>query len=137
METAVTTARGTFEVTLAPLPTHDTTEGSHLGRMSIDKTFSGELQGTSIGEMLTGMTGTKGSAAYVAMERVSGTLHGRRGTFILHHTGVMHRGAQQLDVLVVPDSGTGGFEGLRGTLAIDVASGVHSYTLEYTLPDGR
>jgi hypothetical protein len=127
-------ARGTFEVTLKPLQAYVTVEGSRLGRMSIDKTFRGELEGTSVGEMLTAVTHEKGSAAYVAIERVSGRLQGRTGTFVLQHTGTLDRGAQELAIITVPDSGTGGLAGLRGTMRIAIAEGVHSYELEYLLP---
>jgi hypothetical protein len=128
-----TTARGTFEVKLNPLATHDTTAGSPLGRFSIDKQFHGDIEGTSIGEMLSGGTPVKGSAAYVAIERVTGTLAGRAGSFILQHTGVMHRGAGSLVVAVVPDSGTEALSGLTGTLSIRIENGKHYYELEYAL----
>ncbi|MGH7720199.1 MAG: DUF3224 domain-containing protein [Gemmatimonadaceae bacterium] len=127
-------ASGTFEVKLNPLAAYDDAEGSMLGRMSIDKQFRGDLEGSSKGEMLTGGTSTKGSAAYVAVERVSGTLHGRGGTFILQHSGTMTRGAPRLVITVVPDSGTGELAGLAGTMAIDISAGKHSYHLDYTLP---
>jgi hypothetical protein len=99
-------AEGTFEVKLTPQP-EDKSEGLTLGRMLIDKHFHGDLEAASTGQMLTGMTAVQGSGAYVAMERVTGTLHGRRGSFILHHLGLMVRGAPTLNVSVVPDSGTG------------------------------
>ena len=129
-ETAVTTrATGTFQVQLAPQET-----AAPIGRMSIDKQFSGDLQGTSKGEMLAAVTAVQGSAGYVALEQVTGTLAGRTGTFFLQHTGTMDRGAPRLSVTVVPDSGTGGFEGLTGTLNIIIADGRHSYEFDYTLP---
>jgi Protein of unknown function (DUF3224) len=106
-----------------------------LGRMSIDKQFHGELDATSKGEMLTGMTPTKGSAGYVAMERVTGTLKGRNGTFILQHSGTMNRGVPTLSVTVVPDSGTGELAGLTGSMNIIITEGKHSYDFTYTLPD--
>ena len=130
-----TVAKGTFEVKINPLEAYDSTEGSLLGRLSIDKHFHGDLEGTSIGEMLTGMTSIKNSAGYVAIERVTGVLNGRSGSFILQHTGTMTRGAQQLSVTVVPDSGTGQLAGLTGTLAIIVDAGKHSYEFEYAVPD--
>ncbi len=134
-ETAVTNrASGPFDVKLAPQPTAHPAEGSMLGRMSIDKQFHGDLEATSQGEMLTAMTGVQGSAGYVAVEQVSGTLHGRRGTFVLQHTGIMDRGAPQLTVTVVPDSGTGELVGLTGKMAILITDGKHSYDFEYTLP---
>ena len=125
-------ARGTFDVTLAPLAPHHTGEHA-LGRMSIDKTFHGDLEATSAGEMLAGMTAVKSSAAYVAIERVTGALGGREGSFLLQHTGVMHRGAPTLVVTVVPDSGTGDLSGLSGTMQIIVDGKQHSYVMEYTI----
>jgi hypothetical protein len=127
-------AQGTFDVKLAPLPAHDTTEGSPLGRMSIDKHYHGDLEGTATGEMLTGMTRVKDSGVYVAVERVTGTLAGRRGSFMLHHTGIMDRGAQKLSITVVPDSGTDQLTGLAGTLNIVIKDGKHFYEFDYTLP---
>ncbi|MGH9348488.1 MAG: DUF3224 domain-containing protein [Vicinamibacterales bacterium] len=127
-----TRARGTFDVTLGP-PADDKGEGTSLGRMSIDKRLRGDLEGTSKGDMLTAVTDVKGSAGYVAIERVSGTLHGRRGTFVLQHTGTMTRGAQQLTIAVVPDSGTGQLVGLTGTMDIIIADGKHSYDFQYRI----
>ena len=128
-------ASGTFEVKLTPQATDE--KDSALGRMSIDKQFHGDLDGTSKGEMLTGMTSVKGSAGYVAIEKVSGTLTGRHGTFILQHTGTMTRGAAQLSVTVVPDSGTGDLVGLTGKMTIKIADGKHSYDFEYTLNESH
>ena len=99
--------RGPVEVKLAPLPAYDATEGSPLGRRSIDKEFQGELQATSKGEMLFAGTAVKGSAGYVAIELVRGTLAGRTGAFVLQHSATMNRGEPNLLVSVVPDSGTG------------------------------
>jgi hypothetical protein len=131
---AMTThATGTFDVKLNPLEPYDKTEGSPFGRMSIDKQFHGDLEGTSKGEMLSAMTGVKDSGCYVAVERVSGTLGGRKGTFLLHHTGIMIRGTPNLTVAVVPDSGTGQLVGLSGKMAIIIADGKHSYEFDYTL----
>jgi hypothetical protein len=128
-------AVGTFEVTIRPLDPYDDAEGSILGRMSIDKRFEGDLVGASRGEMLTAMTPVSGSAGYVALERVEGTLHGRRGSFVLQHSGTMTRGAQELALTVVPDSGTDELEGLAGSMSIDISNGVHAYAMEYTLPE--
>ena len=126
-------ATGTFEVKLNPHPAYNTTDGALLGRMSIDKQFHGDLDGTSKGEMLTAMSSVKNSAGYVAVERVTGTLNGKSGSFALQHSGTMNRGAPSLTINVVPDSGTGQLEGLTGTMAIDIADGKHSYLFEYTL----
>ncbi len=130
-EGAVTThASGTFEVKLTP----QATDAEGLGRMALDKQFHGDLEATSKGEMLSAMTPVQGSGVYVAVEKVTGSLKGRTGTFLLHHTGVMNRGTAQLTITVVPDSGTGQLEGLTGTMAIQIEGGKHSYTFDYTLP---
>lgn len=126
-------ASGTFEVKMAPRSTDEHAEGGPLARLSLEKQFQGDLEATSKGEMLSAGTHVKGSAGYVAMERVSGALGGRRGTFALQHFGVMTRGAPQLRIIVVPDSGTGELVGLAGTLAIEIADGKHSYVFDYTL----
>jgi hypothetical protein len=126
-------ASGTFEVKLIPQPPEDKADGSTLGRMSIDKQFHGDLEGASKGQMLSAMTDVKGSAGYVAIERVTGKLNGRSGSFVLQHSGSAIRGATQLSVTVVPDSGTGQLVGLAGTMTITIADGKHSYDLEYTL----
>ena len=126
-----TRATGTFEVKLKPLAAHDSSEGSPLGRMSIDKVFTGDLEATSIGEMLTAMSALPGSGAYVAVERVTGALHGRRGSFLFHHVGVMTRGAPSLNVTVVPDSGTGELTGLTGSMMIIIEGKKHSYEFDY------
>ena len=133
--TVVTTrATGTFEVKLNPLAPYETAEAALLGRLSIDKQFHGDLEGTSRGEMLTAGSSVKGSAGYVAIEHVTGTLQGRSGRFSLQHFGTMTRGAPHLVISIVPDSGTGQLEGIAGTMQIDISGGKHSYTLEYTLP---
>ncbi len=125
-------ATGTFDVKLAPISAHHAGPGA-LGRMSIDKTFHGELAATSQGEMLAGMTTVSNSAGYVAMERVTGTLGGRKGTFLLQHTGIMNRGTPSLVITVIPDSGTGELAGLTGTMQIIVEGKRHSYVLDYSL----
>jgi Protein of unknown function (DUF3224) len=132
--TAVMMARGTFEVQIAPLPGDAYADAATLGRMTIDKQFSGDLVGAGKGQMLTGMGSVKGSAAYSAIERVTGTLSGKRGSFVLQHTGVMTRGEQSLLITVVPDSGTDDLSGISGTLRIIIEGKQHSYELEYTLP---
>ena len=130
----MTHASGAFEVKLTPQVTGAEAEPT-LGRLSIDKQFHGDLEATSRGQMLTAGTDVEGSAGYVAIERVSGTLHGRSGTFALQHSGTMTRGAPQLEIRVVPDSGTGELVGLSGRMSITIADGKHSYDFEYTLPD--
>jgi hypothetical protein len=129
-----TRASGTFDVKITPQAADDKGEGAILGRMSIDKQFHGDLEATSKGEMLTAGTAVKGSAGYVAIEHVRGALRGRTGTFSLQHSGSMARGAPQLTITVVPDSGTGQLVGLAGNMAIIIADGKHSYEFEYTLP---
>jgi hypothetical protein len=130
---ALIRASGTFTVKMTPQELHKTIDGAPLGRLSIDKQFQGDLEGSSIGEMLSAMTDVKGSAGYVAVERITGTLHGKRGTFVLQHNGVMTRGVPRLSCTVVPDSGTNELTGLSGSLAIDIVDGKHLYELEYTL----
>jgi uncharacterized protein DUF3224 len=132
-EATVTRASGTFDVKMTPQK-DEGAEGSNLARMSIDKQFHGDLEGTSKGEMLSAMTSVQGSAGYVAIEQVSGTLKGRSGTFVLQHSGLMTRGTPQLTIVVVPDSGTGQLAGLAGKMTINIADGKHSYEFEYTLP---
>jgi hypothetical protein len=127
-------ATGTFEVKLTPQPPDDKAEGATLGRMSGDKQFHGDLEGTSKVQMLTAMTDVKGSAGYVAIERVTGTLHGHTGSFVLQHSGSSNRGATQLSITVVPDSGTGQLVGIAGKMTITITDGKHSYDFEYTLP---
>ncbi|MBA3943166.1 MAG: DUF3224 domain-containing protein [Herpetosiphonaceae bacterium] len=128
-------ASGTFEVQLNPQVGDDNAEVTTLGRMSIDKQFHGDLEATSKGQMLTAGTEVEGSAGYVAIERVSGTLHGRKGTFVLQHSATMTRGAPQLRIAVVPDSGTDQLMGLAGTMGIIIADGKHGYDFEYTLEE--
>jgi len=128
-----TRASGTFDVKMNP---RTPTEGeiTSIGRMVLDKQFSGDLEATSQGQMLAFRTPVDGSAGYVAMEQVSGTLHGRRGTFVLQHSGSMNRGEASLTLIVVPDSGTDELEGLSGSMAIVIDEGKHLYDFDYTLP---
>lgn len=131
-----THASGSFEIKLTPKAEDDPSEDPSLGRMSIDKQFHGDLEAIGKGHMLTATTEVKGSAGYVAIERVTGTLHGRSGTFVLQHSGTMTLGAQKLTVTVVPDSGTNQLTGLSGEMTINNSDGKHSYVFEYTLtPD--
>ena len=127
------TASGSFEVKLTPQPAQDEVIGTILGRLAIDKQFHGELDATSRGEMLAAGTEVKGSAGYVAIERVTGTLQGRSGSFVLQHSGTMTRGDGKLNVTVVPDSGTGELKGLAGSMTIDIVDGQHLYRFQYTL----
>jgi hypothetical protein len=126
-------AKGTFEVKLTPQTPDDEVADSTIGRMSIDKEFHGDLEATSKGQMLAAGTGVPGSAGYVALERVTGTLHGASGAFTLQHSGTMTRGAPQLTITVVPDSGAGQLAGLAGSMEIDNIEGQHFYHFAYTL----
>ena len=126
-------ATGTFEVRMDPQAV-DKGEGSSLGRMLIDKQFQGDLEAAAKGQMLSAITEVKTSAGYVAIERVTGTLHGRSGSFVLQHNGIMTSSSLQHSVVVVPDSGSGQLIGLAGQMSIQVADGKHTYDLEYTLP---
>ena len=126
-------ASGIFEVKLVPQPKDEYADGATLGRMTIDKQFRGDLIGASRGQMLTAVAAVKGSAGYVAVELVDGTLGGRAGTFVLQHSGTMNRGTASLTLSVVPDSGTGELTGLSGAMQIIIADGTHSYEFDYTL----
>jgi Protein of unknown function (DUF3224) len=127
-------AEGTFDVKVAPA-TDGNPAGSGIGRYLLDKQFHGDLEGTSKGEMLGASTSVKGSAGYVAIEQVTGTLKGRAGSFILQHSGTMTRGALKMTVTVVPDSGTGQLTGIAGKMTIRIADGKHFYDFQYTLPE--
>lgn len=124
-------ARGTFDVKTVAQPADDA--GEAIGRLLLDKQFHGDLDATSKGQMLAVRTSVADSAGYVAMEQVSGTLLGRAGTFALQHSGTMNRGAPELLITVVPDSGTGELEGLMGTMTIVIEGGKHEYDFEYSL----
>jgi hypothetical protein len=126
-------AKGSFDVKLTPQKLSDVEADSSLGRMSLDKQFHGDLEAASKGEMLSAGTAVKGSAGYVAIERVTGTLHGRSGSFVLQHYGTMTRGQPELNILVVPDSGTDQLAGLAGKMQVIITSGKHDYEFEYTL----
>lgn len=128
-------AAGPFDVKVAPQkPDSDVAHAANLSRMSLDKQFHGELEAVSKGEMLAAGTEVQGSGAYVAMERVTGVLNGRKGSFLMYHTGIMTRGAPHLSVTVVPDSGTEELKGLSGKMNIIIApDGKHSYEFDYTL----
>lgn len=127
-------ATGSFAVTMTPLPAHAASDPL-LGRRSLSKQLHGDLEGTSLGEMLTAGTAVAGSAAYVAIERVTGTLQGRTGSFVLQHAATLNRGAPQQAIAIVPDSGTDELTGIAGALAIRIVDGQHFYDLDYTLPE--
>lgn len=124
-------AKGTFEVNIIPQTNR---EIPSLSRMTIDKTFKGDLQGVTQGQMLSAKTSDPSSAGYVAMERVEAVLQGKKGTFILQHTGTMNKGVPYLSVTVVPDSGTDELAGLSGSLSINITDGKHFYDFNYSLP---
>ena len=129
-------ATGPFEVKINPLPAYHNDPGSPLGHMSLDKRFHGDLEATSKGEMLTAMSPVKGSAGYVAIEQVTGTLAGRSGSFVFQHSSTMTRGEPRQNIFVVPDSATGELTGLSGTMTVIIApGGAHSYEFDYDLPD--
>jgi len=122
------TARGTFDIKLTPMGSGD----GPIGSVSIEKTFRGDLQGTSDGQMLAFRSGAEGSAGYVAMERVTATLDGKEGSFTLQHSGLMDKGTPSLTVVVVPDSASDGLTGLTGTMTIDALPDRHDYVFRYT-----
>ena len=132
-EAAPMQATGTFEVKVVPLPADEGTDTGGFGRLSLDKTFSGGLTATSKGQMVGAFTAVEGSAGYVALERVTGTLNGKKGSFILQHSGTMSHGNQSLSVAVVPDSGTEELTGLTGTMQIIIDGKKHSYVFDYAL----
>jgi hypothetical protein len=127
-------AEGTFEAKTTPVAADEVLAGTAIGRFSLVKQYHGDLEGPSKGEMIAAGELAKGNAGYVALEQVTGTLHGRTGSFALQHTGTMEGGAYKLTVTVVPGSGTGDLVGLAGTLTIVIEKGKHSYTFDYTLP---
>lgn len=128
-------AAGLFDVKIVPQkPDNPPAEAAQIGRMSIDKQFHGPLEATSKGEMLGVLDQVKQSGGYVALERVTGTLDGRSGSFVLQHNTFMNRGVPHLSVQVVPDSGTGELSGITGSMAIHIENGQHSYQFQYDLP---
>ena len=126
-------AKGTFEVKVTPLAAEENVGDPTIGRLSLDKQFSGDVAGTSKGQMLGLQTETKDSGGYVAMERVTGTLEGKKGSFALQHTGTMQGGKFEMNVTVVPDSGTGELAGISGKMKIIIEVGKHFYEFEYSL----
>ncbi|MEZ4620144.1 MAG: DUF3224 domain-containing protein [Caldilineaceae bacterium] len=129
----MTKATGRFDVTLTPQPPEATFAAVDLPRMLIEKSFAGDLIGSSKGQMVAAMTPVEGSAGYVALERVTGTLDGRHGTFALQHSSTMNRGVPQQSITVVPDSGTEELIGLAGSMVIHIVEGDHRYIFDYTL----
>ena len=127
-------AAGQFDVSVTPAGAGASENGTTTGRMLIDKRYHGELSGSGKGEMLTAVTGTPGSAAYVAIERINGTLHGRKGSFVVQHSGTRKDGLNTLAIAIVPDSGSGDLAGISGTMGIDIIDGKHFYTVNYRLP---
>lgn len=134
-ETAMHHARGTFEVKMSPQKAEEGVGDPGIGRMGIDKQFHGDLEAHSLGQMLAAMSPVKGSAGYVAMERVVGTLGGKKGSFVLQHQGTMARGVPGLSVTVVPDSGTEELVGLTGSMKIIIDGGAHSYEFDYSFAE--
>ena len=128
-------ATGTFDVKVTPQPLADPAGETGLSRMLIDKQFHGDLDASSKGEMLGAGDPQKGAAGYVAIERVTGKLNGRSGSFALQHRGTMDKSGMHLEVSVVPGSSTGDLEGISGTMQIIIEAGKHSYTFDYTLPE--
>jgi Protein of unknown function (DUF3224) len=127
-----THAKGTFDVKVTAAA--ECAGDAAIGRFLLDKQFHGGLEGTSDGEMLAAGAVAKGSGGYVAMEKVTGRLDGRKGTFVLQHSGTMTAGVPQMTVTVVPDSGTEQLIGIAGTMIIKIDAGKHSYDFAYTLP---
>ena len=130
-------ATGSFEVTVQPLPNNDVTNDSLLGRFLLTKKFSGDLEASARGQMLSAGAASKGSGAYVAIDQITGMLDGRQGSFILQHSGSMNRGAPSLSITVVPDSGMGELAGLTGTLSINVVDGKHFYDFLYSFASSQ
>jgi len=125
-------ATGTFDVKITPQASDLAPEGPNLGRMSIDKQYHGDLDAAAKGEMITAAgLAVKESASYSAVERVTGMLHGKKGSFALQHTGVMDRGKPSLNITVVPDSGTDELKGLSGAMTIDILEKEHHYTFDF------
>lgn len=128
-------ATGTFTVSMKPQGEPEIADGISLGQMALDKEYEGDLQAVGKGQMLTVLTAVDGSAGYVAIERVTGMLHNRQGSFVFQHSGLMDQGRQQLSIVVVPDSGTKQLSGITGVFTIHMVDGTHAYTFDYSLPD--
>jgi hypothetical protein len=132
-----THASGPFEVKMTPQTIEEPSTNKTLARFALDKQFKGSLEATSKGQMLTAGTAVQGSAGYVALELVTGSLNGKAGSFVLQHNGIMDRGTPSLTVTVVPDSGTGELIGLTGSMTIHIAAGAHTYEFDYKLPNPK
>jgi expansin (peptidoglycan-binding protein) len=130
-------AEGTFDVKNTPLPPDEGTTGTPIGRFALDKQFHGDLDAASKGEMLGAGNPASGTAGYVAIEHITGTLQGHTGSFALQHLGTMEQGKFNLTVTVVPGSGTGSLTGIAGSMNIIITAGKHSYTFDYTLPEAK
>lgn len=128
---------GSFSITMTPATTPQRSGRTALGRMLLQKVYTGELAATASGEMLSAVTDTSGAAGYVAIEAITGVLQGRQGSFVVQHAGTMADGKQELSVVIVPHSGTGQLQGISGTMAIRIEAGQHFYDLDYALPQSR
>lgn len=135
MSSIVQTAKGIFEVTITPQPHQENVGDPAVSRMAIAKVFTGEMNGAGDGQMLAYRSSVTGSAGYVAMEKVQGTLNGLQGSFIMQHNGIMNRGEQQLSIKIVPDSGTDQLSGIAGEMLLNIEQGKHYYEFRYTLPE--
>ncbi len=127
--------QGRFEVKMQAEPPYDETGGVPLAQATVDKTFQGPLEAISSVRMLSARTPVSGSAGYVALEKISGKLEGKEGSFTVVHLGLMHRGQSTLTVQIVPDSGTGALVGIAGTMNIDIKDGQHFYAMDYRFED--
>ena len=121
-------AQGHFDVQIKP----ESTFAEGVGRFSVTKTFHGDLQGTATGEMLAVRTPTPGSAGYVVIERVEGSLAGKTGNFLLQHYGILDRSQPEQKIAIIPDSGTGELAGIAGHMSV-AAAATHAYVLTYPL----
>ncbi|WP_249153853.1 DUF3224 domain-containing protein [Janthinobacterium lividum] len=128
-------ATGSFSITMTPSAAPQRSGRTTLGKVLLDKVYAGDLVATATGEMFNAVTDTKGAAAYVAMEAITGVLQGREGSFVAQHAGTMADGKQQLSIVIVPHSGTGQLTGISGTLAIRIVNGQHFYDIDYSLPE--
>lgn len=128
------TAKGTFEVKVGPLAPDEATAATSIARYSLDKVYRGDLDAVSAGEMMGVGNPASGTAGYVAVEQVNGTLHGKNGSFAFQHSSSMQNGQFDMNIRVAPGSGTGKLEGIAGVLTIIIEGGKHSYVFEYTLP---